>query len=292
MGHTLFVDNIIVSGVSIESKDSASIAQSNVDFVNALLRSLYQWREISPEALQSYYVSAYAKQMSKGGFADFIYRTGGDKFSITSLVAGMHATGSPRHVAMLAQLTEKLQSLSLEELGYLHDNAHPNNPEIRQLLNASQTDFLALNSQENLTSLNSYWLKHHPKLRVMTEAEITRQIQACAASVSDRSVRIARALLSEPLHMQLIRSLCDRANLDFLHVSGEKITKSALKESRSGHSIIWTIETVQGAYYMTQGHTEARMFETGSHDEVSFLKLGASSALENQIEANMRLEAA
>jgi hypothetical protein len=54
------------------------------------------------------------------------------------------------------------------------------------------------------TLMNAGWLRQHPRLFVMNDAEIKREIEVSSRAVPNRRQRIAEALAKEPRHLKLI----------------------------------------------------------------------------------------
>jgi hypothetical protein len=137
------IEHIIVSESSAKASDPGLIVQSNVDFVNALLRNFLRREELCSEALKSYYVAHYSELLNLGGFAEFVYRTGWEQATMSYLVAGLEAMSAHTHIGVLENFAVKLTGIGAEGVKILYDNAHPGNQKVRQLLNEEMSEFLA-----------------------------------------------------------------------------------------------------------------------------------------------------
>jgi hypothetical protein len=263
------IDHIIVSDVSVESPDVSAIVRSNSDVTQALMRNFLRREELSPEALKSYYVNLYSTLMDESGFAEFVYQTAWEQTSITHLVAGLESLKADAHVELLAKFTERLSTHGADGVACLYDNDHPQNQEMRDFLNELMPEFKALNETQNLMSFNAQWLKQHPRLVVMSDTDLTRQIEVSAKAVPNRLQRIAEALAKEPRHLKLIRLLCDSANLEFIDLAPRERVKLVVDSQAS----IWHFDTLQGAYYLADSQSEAAIFESNSHAKAASLQI-------------------
>jgi hypothetical protein len=263
------ITHIIVSESSMKAKDDASVILSNVNVIEALLRSFLTREELFPEALKSYYVNLYVRHMADGGFAEFVYRTGWDKVCVSYLVAGLEAINAHEHLDLLGKFAERLVSYGADGIECLYDDKHPQNQQMREYLNADMPEFFALSVTEDLVMLNSKWLKNHSELVVMSEANLKKQIDASSKALPNRMQRIAKALASEPRHMKLIRLLCDNANLDFLYLS----PADGVSPTNSQQAAIWHFEAVQGRFYLSDLKSEATLCNSLTHAQLARVKI-------------------
>jgi hypothetical protein len=262
------IEHIIVSEASIKTNESSAIVQSNVDFVDALKKNFIRQDELSPESLKSYFVSQYSKLMDGGGFAEFVLRTGWGKEMITHLVAGLESLGAEEHLKLLAAFTERLTLHGADGIACLYDSEHPQNQQLREFLNELMPEFSLLNTTENLTELNAKWIKNHPKLVVMSEANMQRQIKATSAAIPDRLSRIAQFLSEEPKHMKLIRLLCDHADLEFIQLETVTQLQDASIAPRK-----WDFQAVQGPFYVEESPTDAALFDARTKVRLAALQI-------------------
>ena len=274
------IEHVIVSESSAKASDPGLIVQSNVDFVNALLRNFLRREELCSEALKSYYVAHYSEYLNLGGFAEFVYRTGWEQATMSYLVAGLEAMSAHTHIGVLEKFAVKLTGIGAEGVKILYDNAHPGNQKVRQLLNEEMSEFLAANWSEDLPTLNGNWLWNHPRLVAMSQEAMSRQIRASSAAVPNRLQRIAESLAQEPRHMKLIRALCDHADMDFLTLVSELSTQQ-LDDGQiieGGTTPIWHFRTLQGPFYMSESQGEAMMFDSVNHTQMANIRTDEATA--------------
>jgi hypothetical protein len=263
------LDHIIVSDLSAKSPDISSVVRSNADVVDALIRNFVRREELYSEALKSYYVNLYATLMNEGGFAEFVYQTGWEQTSITFLVAGLESLKAEAQVELLAKFTDRLSTHGADGVACLYDNEHPQHQEMRDFLNELMPEYVATSEVENLIALNAGWLRQHPRLVVMSDAEIKRQIEVSSKAVPNRRQRIAETLAKEPRQLKLIRLLCDSANLDFIDLAPLKPVQPALNIQGT----VWHFDTAQGPYYLADHQNEAAIFDSRNHAKAASMQI-------------------
>jgi hypothetical protein len=270
------IEHVIVSDVSVDSDNPSSIIQSNSWIIDSLLRSFVHRNELFPEALKSYYVKLYQTHMtSSGGFAAFVCATGWEQAIITFLVDGLESIQANEHIELLGKFTEKLMIHGADGVTCLYDDEHPQNQQMRDFLNELMPEFISISKRQDLVVLNAQWLRNHPKLIVMSEANMVKQVAISAKAVPNRENRIAQALAQEPRHMKLIRLLCDVGKLDFLHLAtqGEGQLNSVPHPEVSASKKIWHFDTVQGLHYLSDTHSEATVYNSLSNLQIASVRV-------------------
>ena len=240
---------ILVSQEALASEDPYDLIGSNIFMVNGLLDRHLDWAEIAVDALRSYYVDYFVSQLHNGGFSQFVYNTRWGA-AVEYLEDGLAAMGATRHHAQIEQAAQKMEDRpgvgGLRRFfasDYFNENAE------REILNELTGRFLALQDEEDLTQLNSTWLRNHLDRR--------------ATAIPDLTARIARARAAEPRYTKIIRALCDEAGFVL-----DRVTAGFPSNVHSGQpTIAWHFLTDHGHHHMLHVDGKAIMLR-GHTDEI------------------------
>jgi len=279
--------------VSKESLDSDEIVQSNIDFINALLESLYRYDELSRDGLRSYFVDYYLAEINNGGFLQFIFNTDWDEGIVRRVREGLQAMGAKKHLALFERAAAKLETPDRERLEETGDGADwissgdfdrefTFDDDDKAFFEAITDEFFELDRSEDLLELNANWLRSLPNLVVMAPDEIANEISRRAAALPDRAARATQALADEPRYTKLIRALCAAAGHEFSFVTaGERRTYDG-QDVIAAHFI-----TDRGHYYMIDvdhdiagGDGKAIMFDGESHRPIVEIKVSDIDSLD------------
>ncbi|MBF5002625.1 DMP19 family protein [Diaphorobacter caeni] len=268
----LLSPTILVSKEALNSEDSYDLIESNIDSVNELLERLVEYEEMSPEALKSYYVDYYLAQVKNGGFAQFIYNIGCDGEIIELVRQGLADMQATRHAALLDKSLEIIERFSEEELDRFLDGEFFGENAERDALNEFNGEFYDLNEHEDLVDFNSRWLRGHPQLQAMSEADLEAAFEAIVEKIPDLEERVAEAQENQPRYVKVIDELCE--------ISGQELDRITAGDPTHRHEgkdvLAWHFLTDAGHFYMVDLGDKALMFEADSHKlvaeaDVSFL---------------------
>jgi len=259
-------DKIALSDTSYESSDPRAVIESVISFVNGLLEQYLTLEEIPVDAVRSYYVDYYLAQVENGGFSQFVHNCGWDPVVVARVREGLHVMGAARHLALFERAARVLDGFKAEQLtAYLDGDYFGDNADRDALDDAITEEIITLCEIEDLTLLNSRWLRSLPNVVTMTESAVRDQIARLGAALPDRELRVARARAREPEYMKLIRALCDAASQQLARVTGGDPTH--LHQGKQ--TIAWHFLTDRGHHYMVIHDDVATMFVGDSNDPVT-----------------------
>lgn len=262
---TLLSPSILVTSESLQSDDSYALVESNIDSVNELIGRLLEYEEISPEALKSYYVDYYLAQVKNGGFAQFIYNIGCDGEIIEFVQQGLVDMRAERHAALLDRSLAIIEDMSEEALDRFLDSEFFGDNAERDLLNAHNSDFYALDEEESLVEANSRWLRQHPQLQVVDEEDLEDVLDGIADKIHDIEAREQAAQENEPRYVKVIAALCEATGQEL-----ERITAGDPAHEYQGQPVLaWHFLTDQGHFYMIDLGDRAIMFAGDSENQVT-----------------------
>lgn len=193
----LLAKDIIVTQEAMDSPDSYDLVMSNIDVVNGLFSRYLNEEEICREALYSYYVDYYLAQAYNGGFSQFVYNC--PNVTVFNLVGeGLEAIGAYKHLELFAAFDKLLSGLTEQELrDFLSSDYFGENP-TRDRLDVHNDAFYDLNNKgESLIEMNARYLRRHPRLEVVPEADLEDRLDAIAAQITDLEERKAAAEANE-----------------------------------------------------------------------------------------------
>jgi Domain of unknown function (DUF4375) len=257
-------NRIFVSSESIASDDPHDIVWSNISFLNELQEEYITYSELSPDAMQSYYIDYYLAQVNNGGFAQFVYNSGWNFVLIGHVRDGLKAIGATRHLALFEESAALVDQVGPEGMGKFFQSEPFGENHERDLLNAFNDQFYALEEEESLTDLNARWLRAHPELVVCTEEELEAEIVRRAEAVPDREERIAQARASEPRYYKLVRALCAQTGQEL-----DDLTAGSPETYNGKSYLAWHFLTDQGHHYMIDTGELALMFNDDSRSPIA-----------------------
>lgn len=250
---------IIVSQQSLDSDDSYDIIMSNIDNLNAAFNRYLDYDDVSVAALQSYHVDYYLAQIENGGFSQFVYNSGWDERMLTWIADGLNAMQAKRHALLFEKNVALLNQFSDEQLAQYVDGEYFGENQQREVLSRFDDAFDGLSQREDLVALNSQWLKQHPQLKVMDEAEIAAYLDQAASQIPNLEQRIAAAKLNQPRYLTVIEALCDAA--------GQVLDRVTMNDPwhKDETVLAWHFLTEQGHFYMLDFGDRAQMFKGADH---------------------------
>lgn len=237
--------NIIVSKQSLESKDAYDVIMSNIDCLNTLFEHLLEYNEVSTAALNSYFVDYYLAQVNNGGFSQFVYNTNWDVVVVKHVREGLKAMNAAQHLALFEQSAQLIDRFSDEQLEQFLEGEYFGENEQRDILNAFDDQFYALNEIEDLIEYNSQWLKSHPQLQVVDENELDALLTEIAAQIPNLAERQQQALEDRPRYFKIITTLCESVAQTL-----QQITIGSLEEYEGQNIMAWHFLTDAGHFYM------------------------------------------
>jgi uncharacterized protein DUF4375 len=251
-------DAIVVDKKSVDSDSDYDIVQSNIDFINALLRQYYKIDEISQDALQSYEVDYYLAQMLNGGFAQFVKNSSWSSETVRLVRRGLVAIGAMGHLKLFEEgvmLVGSLGDARLQTFFVTSIQNYARSTE-REVLAAIDDRFYELEKREGLRGLNRGWVKLHPNLVQASPEQIAAEVQRRAGLVPDRAARIADAEANAPRYLKLIRALVARAGQQL-----QRVTAGDSNRVFEGtKTTAWYFLTDQGLFHMVDAGGKAIMF--------------------------------
>ncbi|MGV2102569.1 DMP19 family protein [Rhizobium sp. 21-4511-3d] len=280
---TKHLAGILVSTDAIASTAAPrDIVDSNLDVVSDLLNKGLKEEEISPLALESYYGNFYLAEVDNGGFAQFVFNSGWDRNVVRYVRRGLLDIDARQNLALFDEVVEKVAALDPKKLETFLSVQTFGKDEIRDSLNGDDSKFFALQNAENLTKLNSTWLRRQPSLTALSPDALRSEIRNRVAAIPDKDVRAAAAWEGTPSYVKLIASLCaasgqklDRitAGDPMLRYDGKKIVKlsdAELKQKGTKeHDIVWFFLTDKGLHMMGENNGRAAMFDSKSGAKVA-----------------------
>ncbi|WP_245827828.1 DMP19 family protein [Sinomonas mesophila] len=243
---------------------SEAVVDANVDVVNAMYEELLDEREISGDALRSYYVDFYLTQSLDGGFAQYVV-SAGDHHGIDGYVReGLQAMRAEAHLALFEELVAAFEALSEEDAeAYLDGD---DEVDAVAALEALDERFEPLLSEEDLVALNGAWLRGVEGVLALDEDGIEDEIARRVGLIEDLEERRAAAeedsLVDVPDFELVIRELCD--------VAGHELQAITMGDPNYLHhgvkTLAWRFTTEQGEYLMVEEDDEAYMIDPATQE--------------------------
>ncbi|WP_454980538.1 DMP19 family protein [Capnocytophaga haemolytica] len=132
-----------------------------------------------------------------GGFSQFVYNC--PNVTVFNLVGeGLEAIEAYKHLELFAAFNKLLSGLTEQELrDFLSNDYFGENP-TRDRLDVHNDVFYDLNNKsESLIEMNAHYLRRHPRLEVVPEADLEDRLDAIAAQITDLEERKAAAEANE-----------------------------------------------------------------------------------------------
>ena len=251
---------IMVSDAAFNRGDDQAIVGVNAAVIQRQLDAHLHPDELSADALRSYYVEYYLRQMNDGGFAQFVHTSGWDRLITTQVRDGLKAIGASWHHQLFTRSADLVKQLSNDQLHqFLRSpslaDADPIVDKIADILNRYSPQFLAEEETKSLRSYNAAWLRQHYQLTVLSADEIDAELDRRIDAVPDRKKRPSQPALRV---QRLMRALCAQVGQQPLE------RQQVLHSIHSDHDEItdrWYFSTEQGAYYLVDFDDRAVMFE-------------------------------
>ncbi len=177
---------VVLTSSSIDGRDE-EVVEANAAIVTAMHHALLLTDEMSPVAVGSCAVDFYLEQVLEGGFAQYAAVAGRCSGAAVALVReGMEAMGASAHLDLFNRAVEGCGALYGDRSG--GTGAVPDG-----VFRMAELDgeFEELLERENITALNSRWLRGQPDLLVLDDEEVGPYIQRVAALVPDLAGRRA-----------------------------------------------------------------------------------------------------
>lgn len=162
------LDKIIVSDNSYKSDDPYRIVDSNITVINLLRDERIDAKFFHPDARISYCVDYFLAQCKNGNFSQFVWNSKWEEELNAEITSGLKKMGAAKHLTFFLEQSEKVNALPQEILQDFFKNDYFGKNATRDLLNNDQ--FFQLD--EDLTALNSQWLRNHPDLSVLPIADM------------------------------------------------------------------------------------------------------------------------
>lgn len=258
------ISHIIVSQQSLDSEDTYDIIMSNIDSLNEAFNRYLDYDDVSVAALQSYHVDYYLAQVENGGFSQFVYNTRWDSKIVGWVRDGLIAMQAKKHAALFEKSAAILNQFTPEQLAQYLEGEYFGENHQRDSLSQFDDAFYNLNEREDLIEINSQWLKKHPQLKVLDEAEIADYLDQAATKIPNLEQRIEAAKKNQPRYFKIIQALCAAVEQDL-----EEITMGDPSHEYQGEQILaWHFLTEQGHFYMLDLGDKAQMYQGESKDLV------------------------
>jgi len=152
----------------MKSENPQDVIHSNISIINLMREEGVSDEFIHEDALLSYYLDYYWSQNSQGNFAQFVHHSGWNKELNELIEEGLALIGAQKHLELFQQQAKKVKLMSSVKLNkFLKGKLNGVNP-VRDSLNTNS--FLEL--EENLTELNTAFLKSHPDFEALPIDEI------------------------------------------------------------------------------------------------------------------------
>lgn len=260
----MLISNIIVSQQSLDSDDIYDIIMSNIDSLNEAFNRYLDYDDVSVAALQSYHVDYYLAQVENGGFSQFVYNTGWDAKIVGWVRDGLSAMQAKQHAALFEKSAAILSQFTPEQLAQYLEGEYFGENHQRTILSQFDDAFYSLNEREDLIEINSQWLKKHPQLKVLDEAEIADYLDQAATKIPNLDERIETAKQNQPRYFKIIDALCAAVKQNL-----EQVTMGDPSHEYQGKEILaWHFLTEQGHFYMLDFGNKAQMRHGESNDLV------------------------
>lgn len=220
---------ILLDEKLLKSSDNYDTIMGVVDFVNAMLESLYRPEELPREAFEVYYVDYYLAQINNGGVSQFVHNSKWSTEVINHLRSGLEKMGANQHLRFFDRIATEVELLGSKLWEYLNGDYYMDNENIRDGLNRLNEEFFKTESAEPLVELNVKFVRALPCLQVLPHDDYKAEIHRLSESVPNKVERKAEAeqlaRSNEPSEIPVLRVLCANAGLHFEEVNGVGYTE-------------------------------------------------------------------
>lgn len=262
---------VVLTSSSIEASDEETV-QANVSVVDAMHTALLHTDEMSPAAVQSYYVDFYLTQALEGGFAQYAFLALDRAETDTLIREGMAGMGATAHLELFNRAVESYDALSEEDTELYLDGSVDDSGDVPDgVLRMEELDgeFEELLERENITALNARWLRGQAHLVVLDDEEVGPYIQDLVALIADlperRAKAEAEALEDAPDFEVIIRELCG--------IAGVELTRITMGDPNYIHdgqkTVAWHFSTDNGDFLMVEEEDEAFMINPDTQEIVA-----------------------
>lgn len=167
------LQNVIVSKKSFDSDDKYDIIYSNITVVNLILDEGGSYGQITDESLCSYFVDYYSSQVANGNFSQFVYNSGWNETMNEIIKTGLSKMNANKHLELFEKQSNIVNSLPQDELEAYFNSEYFGENATRDKLKCDEF----FDIPEDLTDLNSQWLRNLPNLKVLDFEEMFTKLE-------------------------------------------------------------------------------------------------------------------
>lgn len=256
---------VIVTQESYESTESQDIIDSNIRYINELRSQYVLCDELSSSALCSYFVDYFLAEMENGGFSQFVYNSRWEHEAVAYVATGLKLIGAGNHLALFMENVGLVAKLGNARLSIFLTSEYWDDNDERDELDKNNSRFFELSNSEDLSQLNSNWLRSLSNLRVLNEQDFQEAIELHASKITEREARKEEAEANAPRYVKLIQALCDAANQELSTITAGDPTH----EHEGVRMLSWHFITDKGHHYMVDTGSSAIMFNGETHNTVT-----------------------
>lgn len=255
---------VIVTQSSFKSKEARDIVDSNIEFINELRSQYVLCDELSVRALCSYFTDYLLAEVENGGFSQFVYNSRWEHEAVAYVATGLNLIGAEKHQALFIDNVELVRKLGNSRLTKFLTSEYWDENKERDELDSNNDRFFELCRNEDITQLNSDWLRGLSDIVVLNEQKFREAIELHVSKIADLESRKAEAEANAPRYVKLIHALCEAANHKLSAITAGDPTH----EHEGVKTLSWHFITDKGHHYMVDTDSEAIMFNGDTHEKI------------------------
>ncbi len=168
------LNKIFVSETAFHSPEYYDIVYSNTTFVKLLFSENVSHSLIHEDALYSYYVDFYDREMKQGNFSRFVIQSKWQERINNYVLKGLEKIEAYEHLIYFKNMILKVESLGTDNINRL---VNSDGLEVNDLRNILDDDLEFFMIEENIDELNAKFLKKHKDLYALPFNKIYIEIE-------------------------------------------------------------------------------------------------------------------
>lgn len=178
------LDHVVISAESAQSPDPARAVASNREVVDCLSRRHLPYEEMSAQAVGSYFVDCYLRQVLDGGVGAFVRHSRWEGLIVSSVGRTLPLIGAIRHAEVFERLWEAVEEMGAEGLAALLERERPEDGQDAvepESFAALTEEFHQAQAVEDLIELNAAFLTGHPRTELVPEDRLPGFLESLVA---------------------------------------------------------------------------------------------------------------
>ncbi len=259
--------------------------QSVIDYVNQLLGGLYEYAEIHPQAMETYFIDYYLAQVENGGFEQFFRNSRFSEDINQYILNGLKNIGADQHYIIFQNSLNILKSLSKESLNnFLND---PYNELLDEALTPILSSLNELDSKfyscpQSLLDINYEYIGKIKDVEILQDDNVQQKIKILLDNVPDYEERLEKQkkfeIENESPISKIAKALCTEYQQELISINSidygqDYVNEEKVLENSENGNFYCYLTTSMGFYYYiyNQGNNTANLYQGDTNQLIGTL---------------------